>query len=36
MVQLIQKIIDKFTGRSKGSGFVEMTNDDEAQKRLMN
>jgi RNA recognition motif-containing protein len=37
MVQLIPKIItDKFTGRSKGSGFVEMTNDDEAQKRLMN
>jgi RNA recognition motif-containing protein len=29
------KITDKFTG-SKGFGFVEMTNDDEAQKRLMN
>jgi RNA recognition motif-containing protein len=35
MVQLIQKIItDKFTGRSKGSGFVEMTNDDEASKAI--
>ncbi len=25
-------ITDKFTGRSKGFGFVEMTSDDEAQR----
>jgi RNA recognition motif-containing protein len=25
---------DKFTGRSKGFGFVEMPNDDEAQKAI--
>jgi RNA recognition motif-containing protein len=29
-------ISDKFTGRSKGFGFVEMPNDDEAQKQLTN
>jgi RNA recognition motif-containing protein len=34
-VDSVKIITDKFTGRSKG-GFVEMTNDDEAQKRLMN
>ena len=27
-------IIDRMTGRSKGFGFVEMTNDDEAQKAI--
>ena len=27
-------IIDKMTGRSKGFGFVEMANDDEAQKAI--
>jgi RNA recognition motif-containing protein len=34
-VDSVKIITDKFTGRSD-SGFVEMTNDDEAQKRLMN
>lgn len=27
-------IIDKMTGRSKGFGFVEMSNDEEAQKAI--
>ena len=27
-------ITDRMTGRSKGFGFVEMTNDDEAQKAV--
>jgi cold-inducible RNA-binding protein len=27
-------IMDKMTGRSKGFGFVEMTNDDDAQKAI--
>lgn len=27
-------IMDKMTGRSKGFGFVEMANDDEAQKAI--
>ncbi|GAB4253527.1 MAG: hypothetical protein Kow0027_18990 [Saprospiraceae bacterium] len=27
-------IMDKFTGRSKGFGFVEMPNDDEAQAAI--
>lgn len=27
-------IIDRMTGRSKGFGFVEMSNDDEAQKAI--
>jgi len=27
-------IMDKMSGRSKGFGFVEMTNDDEAQKAI--
>jgi RNA recognition motif-containing protein len=27
-------IMDKFTGQSKGFGFVEMTNDDEAQAAI--
>jgi RNA recognition motif-containing protein len=33
-VDSVKIITDKFTGRSKGSGFVEMTNDDEAQKAI--
>src|SRR6185369_13362725 len=27
-------VTDKFTGRSKGFGFVEMTNDDQAQAAI--
>lgn len=27
-------VTDKFSGRSRGFGFVEMTNDDEAQKAI--
>jgi len=27
-------VTDKFTGASRGFGFVEMTNDDEAQKAI--
>lgn len=27
-------IMDKFTGQSKGFGFVEMANDDDAQKAI--
>ena len=27
-------IMDKFTGRSKGFGFVEMPNDDEARQAI--
>lgn len=30
----VKVISDKFTGRSKGFGFVEMTNDDEAKKAI--
>jgi RNA recognition motif-containing protein len=33
-VDSVKIISDKFTGRSKGFGFVEMPNDDEAQKQL--
>jgi RNA recognition motif-containing protein len=33
LIQL--KLSDKFTGRSKGFGFVEMPNDDEAQKKQL-
>ena len=29
-VDTVKIIMDKFTGRSKGYGFVEMPNDDEA------
>ena len=29
-----QVITDKFTGRSRGFGFVEMTNPDDAQKAI--
>jgi RNA recognition motif-containing protein len=31
-----QVIIDKFSGRSRGFGFVEMANDDEAQTAIDN
>lgn len=27
-------VMDKFSGRSRGFGFVEMTNDDEAQSAI--
>ena len=33
-VESVKVITDKFTGRSKGFGFVEMSNDDEALKAL--
>ena len=33
-VDSVKIISDKFTGRSKGFGFVEMANDDEAQKAI--
>jgi|SRR5690606_10207371 len=33
-VSSVKIITDKFTGRSKGFGFVEMQNDDEAQKAI--
>jgi RNA recognition motif-containing protein len=33
-VDTVKIITDKFTGRSKGFGFVEMSNDDEAQKAI--
>lgn len=33
-VESVKIITDKFTGRSKGFGFVEMSNDDEAQKAI--
>jgi RNA recognition motif-containing protein len=33
-VESVKIITDKFTGRSKGFGFVEMTNDDDAQKAI--
>jgi len=33
-VESAQVIIDKFTGRSRGFGFVEMENSDDAQKAL--
>jgi RNA recognition motif-containing protein len=33
-VQSAQVITDKFTGQSKGFGFVEMANDDEAQAAI--
>lgn len=33
-VESAQVIIDKMTGRSKGFGFVEMSNDDEAMKAI--
>ena len=33
-VDSVKIITDKFTGRSKGFGFVEMTNDADAQKAI--
>ncbi|WP_295337449.1 RNA-binding protein [Flavobacterium sp.] len=33
-VNSVKVITDKFTGRSKGFGFVEMENDAEAQKAI--
>jgi RNA recognition motif-containing protein len=33
-VQSANIIVDRMTGRSKGFGFVEMTNDDEADKAI--
>ncbi len=33
-VESVKIITDKFTGRSKGFGFVEMTNDEEGQKAI--
>ena len=33
-VDSVKLIMDKFTGRSKGFGFVEMANDAEAQKAI--
>ncbi|HAN78519.1 MAG TPA: RNA-binding protein [Bacteroidales bacterium] len=33
-VSTVKIITDKFTGRSKGYGFVEMPSDDEAQKAI--
>lgn len=33
-VTSVKIITDKFTGRSKGFGFVEMSNDEEAEKAI--
>ncbi len=33
-VDTVKIIMDKFTGKSKGFGFVEMPNDDEAQDAI--
>jgi RNA recognition motif-containing protein len=33
-IDSVKIIMDKFTGRSKGFGFVEMPNDDEAQNAI--
>ena len=33
-VESVKIITDKYSGRSKGFGFVEMTNDDEAEKAI--
>lgn len=33
-VTTVKIITDKFTGRGKGFGFVEMENDDEANKAI--
>lgn len=35
-VSSVRIITDKFSGRSKGFGFVEMTNDSEANKAIEN
>ena len=34
VVDSVKIIMDKFTGRSKGFGFVEMPNDDEARNAI--
>jgi len=33
-VDSVKIIMDKFTGKSKGFGFVEMANDDEAREAI--
>jgi RNA recognition motif-containing protein len=33
-VESAKIIVDKFSGRSKGFGFVEMTSDDDAKKAI--
>ena len=33
-VESVKIITDKFTGRSKGFGFIEMPNDEEARKAI--
>ncbi|MCE1206998.1 MAG: RNA-binding protein [Spirochaetia bacterium] len=33
-VASVNIIVDRYTGKAKGFGFVEMTNDDEAQKAI--
>jgi len=35
-VSSVKIIMDKFTGRSKGYGFVEMPNDEEAMEAINN
>jgi len=35
-VASVKIITDKFSGRSKGFGFVEMSNDSEAQEAIKN
>lgn len=33
-VDTVKIVMDKFTNRSKGFGFVEMTNDEDAKKAI--
>ncbi len=33
-IDSVKIIMDKFTGRSKGFGFIEMPNDEEAQEAI--
>ena len=33
-INSVKIVMDKFTGRSKGFGFVEMANDDEGQSAI--
>ncbi|MBN1539268.1 MAG: RNA-binding protein [Candidatus Thermoplasmatota archaeon] len=33
-VDTVKIVMDRFTNRSKGFGFVEMTNDEEAKKAI--
>jgi RNA recognition motif-containing protein len=33
-VDSVKVIVDRYTNRSKGFGFVEMSNDDEAKKAI--